>query len=101
MIYDLDNNRDLTQDDCRSVEGINRDDIGLIEAYLQGCVYCWCIRGKNSNRENEWFRASDFLGGENYFWERTPMVILYNYYLANSTMQTMHIRKSVKRAVGC
>lgn len=48
----------------------------LIKAYLQGCVYCWC-----NTKGTEWFSAKDFLGGDNFYWEDTPMYSLYAYFL--------------------
>ena len=40
--------------------------------YLQGAVYCWC-----KNRKGEWFAARDLLGGDNFYWQGTPMIALY------------------------
>ena len=47
-----------------------------MRAFLQGVVYCWC-----KNRKDEWFAARDLLGGENYYWQGTPLMQLYTYYL--------------------
>ena len=43
--------------------------------FLQGSVYCWC-----KNRKGEPFAARDLLGGDNYYWQDTPMISLYEYY---------------------
>lgn len=53
-------------------------DIQMLEmrAFIQGAVYCWC-----KNRPDEWFAARDLFGGENYYWEGTPLMPLYDYYL--------------------
>lgn len=77
MVIDIENNnRQLTQDDCRFALGDIDKMIKGVKAYLQGAVYCWCnVKGKN-----EWFAARNFLGGENFYWEGTPMMALYEYY---------------------
>lgn len=81
MIIDLDdNNRLLTQNDCCSVNGFEEETINKVKAYLQGAVYCWCKNIKNANKENEWFAARDFLGGENSYWGNIPIMALYSYY---------------------
>lgn len=59
----------------KGTHGFNDLDLQLIEAYLQGAVYCWC----NTNGD-EPFTARDFLGGENYYWQGTPLIVLYEYY---------------------
>jgi hypothetical protein len=30
---------------------------------------------------NEWFSLRDLMGGENYFWNDTPLIVLYNKYI--------------------
>ena len=48
----------------------------------------WCelfckepfIAGARS-RKDEWFAARDLLGGDNYYWQGTPLIQLYDYYL--------------------
>lgn len=52
-------------------EGQRRD----MKIFLKGLVYCWC-----KNRKDEWFAARDLLGGDNYFWQDTPMIDLYLHY---------------------
>ena len=47
-----------------------------MRAFLQGAVYCWC-----KNRKDEWFAARDLLGGDNYYWQSSPLMPLYDYYL--------------------
>ena len=47
-----------------------------MRAFLQGAVYCWC-----KNRKDDWFAARDLLGGNNYYWQGTPLIPLYDYYL--------------------
>ena len=63
----------LTSDnDLRAVNGITAIEQQRILDFLQGAVYCWC-----KNRKDEWFSLRDLMGGENYFWQGTPMLVLY------------------------
>ncbi len=56
----------------RDVHGINEEQKTRIRDFLQGAVYCWC-----KNRPDEWFSMRDLMGGENYYWEGTPLIALY------------------------
>ncbi len=56
----------------RNVTGVSESDITAIRYFLQGAVYCWC-----KNRPNEWFSLRDLMGGENYYWQGTPLISLY------------------------
>lgn len=56
----------------RNVNGIDKIEKQRIEDYLRGAVYSWC----NNNKTN-WFSAREFLGGDNYFWQGTPLIVLY------------------------
>jgi hypothetical protein len=56
----------------QEVHGLSEQEEQSIRSYLQGAVYCWC-----NTKEQEWFSARDFLGGENFFWEGTPCYVLY------------------------
>ena len=58
--------------EVREVTGLTEEDRIAILHFLQGAVYCWC-----KNRENEWFSLRDLMGGQNYYWEGTPMYALY------------------------
>ncbi len=40
--------------------------------FFQGAVYCWC-----KNRIREPFSLRDLMGAENYYWEGTPLIRLY------------------------
>ena len=60
----------------KSVNGFTGEQLNLMRAFLQGAVYCWC-----KNRKDEWFAARDLLGGDNYYWQGTPLIQLYDYYL--------------------
>lgn len=56
----------------REVHGISEKQKQRIIDFLQGAVYCWC-----KNRKDEWFAARDLIGGDNFFWEGTPMFALF------------------------
>ena len=56
----------------RHVRGITEHQEQRICDFLQGAVYCWC-----KNRPHEWFALRDLMGGENYFWQGTPLIDLY------------------------
>jgi hypothetical protein len=51
-----------------------------IKSYLQGAIYCWCKNCKNDNNEPTWFSASDLFGGDNYYWEGTPLYEIYKWH---------------------
>jgi hypothetical protein len=57
----------------RNVTGISNEEKQRIMDFLQGAVYCWC-----KNRKDEWFSLRDLMGGDNYYWEETPLLPLYN-----------------------
>lgn len=54
------------------IDGITTNEEQRIIDFLQGAVYCWC-----KNRKDEWFALRDLMGGENYYWKGTPLMILY------------------------
>lgn len=56
----------------QNVNGLSPFETALAKAYLQGCVYGWC-----KNNGTSPFRAQFFLGGDNYFWQCTPMFAVY------------------------
>ena len=60
---------------CFKVRGITQETENKIYAFLQGAVYCWC-----KNRPVEWSSARDLVGGENFYWQGTPALPLYEYY---------------------
>ena len=60
----------------RAVHGVDDEAIHDMMNFLQGSVYCWC-----KNRKGESFAARDLLGGDNYYWQDTPMMALYEHYL--------------------
>lgn len=61
----------------KNVNGFDERQLMLMKAFLQGAVYCWC-----KNRKNEWFAARDLLGGDNYYWQGTPLLALFEHYRA-------------------
>lgn len=58
--------------EVREVYGISDEERKSIIDFLQGAVYCWC-----KNRPDEWFSMRDLMGGENYYWQGTPLLKLY------------------------
>ncbi|PZR03223.1 MAG: hypothetical protein DI539_26520 [Flavobacterium psychrophilum] len=62
----------IEKSEIRDVHGISDEKKQRIRDFLQGAVYSWC-----KNRKDEWFAARDLLGGDNYFWQNTPMFALY------------------------
>lgn len=58
--------------ELREVHGITDAEKEKIYDFLQGAVYCWC-----KNRKDEWFSMRDLMGGDNYYWQGTPLLVLY------------------------
>lgn len=56
----------------RNVSGISPEKEQRIIDFLRGAVYCWC-----KNRKNEWFSLRDLMGGDNFYWEETPLMPLF------------------------
>lgn len=61
------------------VHGFTDREIQRMLDYLQGAVHVWC-----RDRHGEWFAARDLLGGANYYWQGTPLMRLYEYYMEQS-----------------
>ncbi|KQO28421.1 hypothetical protein ASF10_23105 [Flavobacterium sp. Leaf82] len=57
----------------RNVTNITVAEKERIYDFFQGALYCWC-----KNRPDEWFTVRDFLGGENFDWNGTPLIVLFN-----------------------
>lgn len=57
----------------RDVTGISKEQKSDIKNFLQGAVYCWC---KNQSK-NEWFSLRSLMGGDNFHWQGTPLIKLY------------------------
>lgn len=61
----------------RKVQGITQEQASLIKAFLQGAAYSWA-----KNRKGEQFAARDLVGGDNFEWEGTPLIVLYEKHVA-------------------
>lgn len=59
--------------EIRDVKNIADEQKKRIYDFLQGAVYCWC-----KNRIGEWFSVRDLMGGENFDWNGTPLIVLFN-----------------------
>jgi hypothetical protein len=57
------------------VTGISPSQEQAIKDFLQGAVYTWC----NVNKNKE-FLFRDLMGGDNYYWQNTPLSVLYDKY---------------------
>jgi len=62
----------IPESEIREVRGITDKEKQKIIDFLQGAVYCWC-----KNKQNKWFSMRDLMGGENYYWQGTPLIVLY------------------------
>lgn len=63
----------LPKSEIREVYEITDEEKQRIIDFLQGAVYCWC-----KNRPDEWFSMRDLMGGKNYYWQGTPLLVLYS-----------------------
>jgi hypothetical protein len=70
----------------KSVGDITQQQEKLIKAFLQGAVYAWC-----NIKKTKPFFFRDLMGGDNFYWENTPLQVLYNKHINNG--------KSSKKAV--
>ncbi len=57
----------------------------LIKAYIKGAVYCFCKNCPDENGGSLPFTASTLFGGENYYWECTPLFDLYDWHVQNNS----------------
>jgi hypothetical protein len=79
----------------RAVYGITDEQRRDIFCFLQGSVYCWC-----KNRKGEPFAARDLLGGDNYYWENTPMEALFLYYRNGDDVNNEYAVEEAGKAAG-
>ena len=79
----------------RAVHGVGDEAIRDIMNFLQGSVYCWC-----KNRKGEPFAARDLLGGDNYYWEDTPMEALFLYYRNGDDANNEYAKEEAGKAAG-
>jgi hypothetical protein len=63
--------------DLREVHGITDEQREAIAHFMQGAIYSWA-----KNRPNEPFAVRDLMGGENFFWDGTPLIVLYEKHIA-------------------
>ncbi|RLA06567.1 MAG: hypothetical protein DRQ51_09055 [Gammaproteobacteria bacterium] len=61
-----------TKQTLRDVSGITNIEEQRITDFLQGAVYGWC-----KNHKSDWFSLRDLVGGDNFEWEGTPLMVLY------------------------
>jgi hypothetical protein len=59
--------------DVRNVTKINESELALIKAFVQGAIYSWA---KNIGKD-KWFAVRDLFGGDNYYWQGTPLEVLW------------------------
>lgn len=79
----------------KNVRGFTEEELQRMRDYLLGAVQAWC-----RDRHGEWFAARDLLGGANYFWQGTPLMALYNYYMEQSAHDEDYSVKQAGRAAG-
>jgi hypothetical protein len=70
---------------------IDFNDVNLIKSFLQGAVYCWCKNCKTEEQTPKWFAARDILGGDNYYWEKTPLIKLYQWHDDNGASDPINM----------
>jgi hypothetical protein len=56
----------------RHVKGISNADLLRMKDYLQGLIYSWC-----NVHQKKWFAARDLVGRRNFYWQGTPVYLLY------------------------
>jgi hypothetical protein len=81
----------LPSSKVREVLGITDEQTKLIKAYLQGAVYSWV-----KNRSGEQFAARDLVGGENYEWQGTPLIVLYEKHIALGKASDVAVEDAAK-----
>lgn len=82
-------------DTYKGVNGFTNAQLTRMKDFLQGAVYCWC-----KNRSNEWFAARDLLGGDNYFWQGTPLMDLFMYYRGGDEVYNQYAVEEAGKAAG-
>ena len=78
-----------------NVYGFTDEEIRQMCDYLLGAVHVWC-----RDRHGEWFAARDLLGGANYYWQGTPLIKLYEYYMELSDNDSDYSVRQAGRAAG-
>lgn len=81
---------------CFRVHGLSNVERALIYSYMQGAVYRRC----NEN-PNDWFAARDLVGGRNYYWQGTPLIVVYNLFRQRHPNRTSrYAEKQAAKAIG-
>lgn len=78
-----------------NVHGFEEVELQRMRDYLLGAVQVWC-----RDRHGEWFAARDLLGGANFFWQGTPLIRLFDFYMARSDNDSEYSVKQAGRAAG-
>ncbi|MGL4986241.1 MAG: hypothetical protein ACRC5H_03780 [Treponemataceae bacterium] len=65
---------------CQVTAQLSRAQISAIEAHILNLVNTWCI-----NNGSKKFTIRDFAGGQNYNWNGTPLIDLYNWHRNNNS----------------
>lgn len=79
----------------RNVHGFTDREIQRMLDYLQGAVQVWCL-----DLHGEWFAAKDLLGGANYYWQGTPLMRLYEYYMEQCDQDSDYFITQAGRSAG-
>ncbi|QQE13922.1 hypothetical protein JD969_10330 [Planctomycetota bacterium] len=80
----------------RKVNHLNPEVIVQIKAFIQGAVYCWV-----KNRKNEQFSVRDLFGGENFEWNGTPLIHLYEKHANMFKKEHEAAMKDAAKDLGC
>jgi hypothetical protein len=83
----------IEKSEIREVNGISKEEKQRIIDFLHGAVYSWC-----NNNKDTWFSARDFLGRDNYFWQGTPMIVLYEKHQASGKKWEDSFKQAGKEA---
>ncbi|MFZ0827959.1 MAG: hypothetical protein WAO02_11105 [Verrucomicrobiia bacterium] len=77
--------------ELRDVKGISDAERTSIMAFMQGAVYSWV-----KNRMGEPFAVWDLVGGENFDWDGTPLVVLYEKHINQGKSNAKAIEAAAK-----
>lgn len=81
---------------CFKVNGLSPIERDLIYSYLQGAVYRRC-----NQDPNDWFAARDLVGEKNYYWQGTPLIVVYEHFrAANLNKSSRYAVKQAAKAIG-
>lgn len=79
----------------QNVHGFSEAELQRMRDYLLGAVQAWC-----RDRHGEWFAARDLLGGANFYWQGTPLIRLYEFYMEQSDEDNDYSIRQAGRAAG-